>query len=102
MTKKAASTARKATRSSPGKGQIKGALKKVASSGQRVHVISHKNGWAIKREGTNRATKIVHRKKAAVSTAKSIAHKKPATDIVIHKKDGTIEKWVKGTRRSSK
>lgn len=60
----------------------------------RVHVISRTSGWAIKREGSNRATKIYDRKDTAVRGATEIA-KQSGSDVVIHKRDGSIQEWKK-------
>lgn len=64
-----------------------------SSSSKRVHVISRRSGWAVKKEGTFRATKVYLRKDSAVKGAKRAALK--GSDIVVHKRDGSIQKWVR-------
>lgn len=59
----------------------------------RLHVISRSSGWAVKKEGTSRAGKVYSNKDAAVKGAKSAATK--GHDIIVHKKDGSIQKWEK-------
>ncbi len=56
----------------------------------RVHIISTGAGWAIKTGGTSKASKIYSRKNSAVSGARRRSGKH---DVVIHKRDGSIEKW---------
>jgi hypothetical protein len=66
--------------------------KKSASSNSRIHVISRKGGWAVKKEGNTKASKIYSTKNAAVKGASKVSK---GRDVVIHKKDGSIEKWKK-------
>jgi hypothetical protein len=70
------------------------AKKATSSKGKKVHVISRNGGWAVKREGTARASKIYRTKAAAVSGAQKSSK---GRDVVIHKKDGSIEKWQKSS-----
>ncbi|NQS98887.1 MAG: DUF2188 domain-containing protein [candidate division Zixibacteria bacterium] len=65
----------------------------VRTPAKRVHVISRKNGWAVKLEGASRASRVYNKKESAVEGAKKMAPK--GHDIVVHKKDGTIQKWEK-------
>ena len=79
--------------------RIKGYMREVASQGKRVHVISHDRGWAVKREGAKRADRIFDKKTDAITRAKS---SRTATDVVIHKADGTIDRWEKPVRKVRK
>ncbi|MDB5227713.1 MAG: hypothetical protein JWN78_1906 [Bacteroidota bacterium] len=57
----------------------------------KTHIIKREIGWAIKREGTNRASKIYETKEKAIKHAsKDIID---GGDLIIHKKDGTIQEW---------
>jgi uncharacterized protein YdaT len=78
--------------------KIKAQMREVASQGRRVHVISHDKGWAVKREGAKRADRIFDNKIDAITRAKS---SRTATDVVIHRADGTIERWEKPLRIQS-
>ncbi|MAF76047.1 MAG: hypothetical protein CMF17_09380 [Idiomarinaceae bacterium] len=71
----------------------------VASQGKRVHVISHDRGWAVLREGAKRADRIFAKKTDAITRAKS---SRTATEVVIHKADGTIDRWEKPLRKANK
>jgi hypothetical protein len=58
-----------------------------------VHVISRKDGWAVKREGNTRASRVFDRKEAAVEGPKKLS--KGISDVIVHKKDGSIQRWEK-------
>lgn len=55
------------------------------------HVVpAPRGGWNIVKGGSLRASKHFQRKQDAIARAKEIS-KRQGTDLVIHKKDGTIE-----------
>lgn len=81
-----------------GRDAIRKAMGSVVSPVKRVHVISHKAGWAVKSEGTSKAYKVYGRKESAIRGAKTLATKGSGRDVVIHKEDGTIQEWVKVQR----
>ncbi len=57
-----------------------------------VHVISNpRGGWSVKKEGADRASKITPTQKEAITVARTIS-KSEKTELVIHKKDGTIQR----------
>lgn len=66
--------------------------KAASTNSGRVHVVPSKDGWAVKKEGAKRATVVKSTKDGAVKAANSI---KSAERVVIHKKDGTIQKNTK-------
>lgn len=68
------------------------AKKATSSKGKKIHVISRNGGWAVKREGASRASKIYGTQAAAVSGAKKSSK---GHDVIVHKKDGSIGKWHK-------
>lgn len=53
----------------------------------RVHIIPSQSVWLVKKEGSKRSSAIRPTIEAAVKTAKSM---KFSSNIIIHKKDGTI------------
>lgn len=57
------------------------------------HVNSHKKGWAVRKHGSVRASKIFLLKKEALSYAKTIAER-----IYLHKRDGSIEETFQAVR----
>jgi len=59
---------------------------------EKIHVVPHERGdWAVKREGADRASSIHNQKEDAVERAKELAKDAPLGQIIIHKKDGTIQ-----------
>jgi len=64
---------------------------------KRVHIISRKDGWAIKKEGKTRASKIYDNKNSAVSSARRLREK--GHDVIVHKKDGSIQMWEKSEKQ---
>jgi hypothetical protein len=86
-----------AARSSRSKSGGKSENKKLpvkAGSGKRIHVIPQNDKWAVKSEGSSKAASVLPKKDAAISRAKQIA-KRSSKDVVVHRKDGTIERWHK-------
>ena len=65
-------------------------------SSSRVHIISRDDGWAIKKEGNTKATKIFENKDSAIKGAKKLIEQ--GHDVIVHKKDGSIQKWEKGKK----
>jgi Uncharacterized protein conserved in bacteria (DUF2188) len=59
----------------------------------RVHVIKRGNGWALKRQGATKATKVFETKAAAVEAAQKMLAS--GFDLIIHKIDGSVEQWKK-------
>ena len=56
----------------------------------RIHVVPHEEGWAVKKDNAERASKITETKKAAEDAARKQA-KEEKTELVIHGKDGKIQ-----------
>lgn len=55
-----------------------------------IHVVPHKDGWATKKEGASRAGAVTDTKAEALERARGQA-KRENVEVVIHKKDGTIQ-----------
>ncbi len=58
----------------------------------RTHIIKRGDGWAVKKQGASKASKVYSTQDAAIKSAKSM---KSASEIVIHRKDGSIRNWIK-------
>ena len=58
----------------------------------RVHIIYRGDGWAVKKEGAARAYKILGTQAEAIRFAKRNYAKD--TEIIVHRKDGSIHKWL--------
>lgn len=54
------------------------------------HVVSHEDGWAVKAEDAKQPSDVFDKKEDAVDRAEEIAKNKQ-TQVVIHKKDGSIQ-----------
>lgn len=54
-----------------------------------IHVIPNKDGWAIKKEGAQRAGAVADTKKVAIEIAREQA-KRANVEVVVHRKDGRI------------
>lgn len=54
-----------------------------------VRVTPHKNGWAVTREGSKRATSVHPTQKAAADAGRAAA-RKDKTEFVLHGRDGQI------------
>lgn len=67
-------------------------MAKSSTNNKKIHVISRNGEWAVKSEGASRASKVYKTKDAAVSGA---TESSKGRDIVIHKRDGSIDKWKK-------
>ncbi len=65
-------------------------------TGKRVHIIKRDNGWAVKKQGGSKASKIYKDKKVAKKRANSL--RKKGYDLIIHKRDGSIEEWKKASK----
>lgn len=53
------------------------------------HVVRHKDGWAVRGAGSQRATSVHPTQQAAIGTARKIARKQ-GTELFIHGRDGRI------------
>ena len=63
---------------------------------RRINVISRKDRWAVKKQGASRASKIYQKKQTAIKNAKKL--RKTGHDVIVHKKDGSIQKWEKSKK----
>ena len=53
------------------------------------HVVPHPKGWAVKKAGSDKASKITSTQEQAIKVAKSIA-KNQKSEVVIHRPNGQI------------
>lgn len=63
---------------------------------KRVHIISRDDKWAVKLEGTSRASKIYPNKTTAVNSTNTLL--KNGHDIVVHRRDGSVQQWKKSIK----
>ncbi|HNW49433.1 MAG TPA: DUF2188 domain-containing protein [Prolixibacteraceae bacterium] len=64
----------------------------------RVHIIKRESGWAVKKEGNLKASKIFDNKEDAKQHSQ--VYKLKGHDIIIHKKDGSIERWERADKKA--
>ena len=57
------------------------------------HIVPHKNGWAVKAEGANRASSIHRTQSEAIERGREIAQNQGA-ELLIHGRDGRIRERV--------
>lgn len=55
-----------------------------------VHVVPHKDGWAVKKEGNDRASSVHERKSDALEQGRKQA-REDKVELIPHRKDGTIQ-----------
>ena len=53
------------------------------------HVVPAKGGWAVKRAGSPKATKVFNTQEEAIEKGREIA-KNQRTELLIHRRDGRI------------
>jgi hypothetical protein len=58
-------------------------------SRKNVHVVPHDDGWAVKKEGNDRASSVHPTQKEAMDAGRNIA-KTERSELVIHGRDGKI------------
>jgi len=59
----------------------------------RIHIVPHENGWAVKREGKSSVESTHATQKEAIDAGRDLALKDDA-DLVLHRTDGTFRKVV--------
>jgi uncharacterized protein YdaT len=57
--------------------------------GKNQHVVKHKDGWAVKGAGNEKATKVTLPQKEAVEIAEEIATNQQS-EVIVHGRDGRI------------
>lgn len=63
--------------------------KNTKMKGKNQHVVPHPDGWAVKGEKNQKATKITGTQKEAIEIARAIA-KNQQSELVIHRPNGQI------------
>ena len=54
-----------------------------------IHVVPHPDGWAVRKEESDRASRVVDTQKEAIEIAREQA-KREQVEVVTHRRDGTI------------
>jgi len=61
------------------------------SKRSRIHIVPQGDDWAIRREGASKASKVLDNKQDAIDKGRDTAKKQQPSQLIIHKKDGTIQ-----------
>jgi len=56
---------------------------------QRIHIVPHDQGWALKREGESKIESVHSTQQAAIDAGRDLA-RHDESDIVVHRQDGTF------------
>ena len=73
--------------------EIKRGIMAKEKTALRLHIIKRGERWAVKSEGASKASKIYATKEQAASSAR-----KSGKIVIVHKKDGTIQKWIPASK----
>ena len=65
----------------------------LLAGGRRLHIISRGTKWALTREDTDRALRVLATKAGTLRYA--LPYLATGYDIVVHHRDGTVEEWLK-------
>jgi hypothetical protein len=57
---------------------------------RNVWVSPHRDGWAVRREGSDKASRVTARKEDAVNIGRGMAQR-DGTELIVQRKDGTIQ-----------
>lgn len=60
------------------------------SKKKNIWITPHKDGWAVKREGSDRSSKVTTTKKEAEKFGRDLG-KKDGVEVITQRKDGTIQ-----------
>lgn len=63
------------------------------------HVLPRNDGWAVKKEGASRASRVAQNKQKALAYARNVAADK--ANVFVHRTDGTVQEVVaaRGSKR---
>ena len=56
---------------------------------KNVHIVKHDEGWAVKKEGNQRATSVHETQRQAINAGRGVAQSE-CSELVIHGRDGRI------------
>lgn len=64
-----------------------------SNGSKRAHIIKRDSGWAVKKEGNAKATRVFKTQDDAVKNAQKL--RSSGHDVIVHKRDGSIKNWQK-------
>lgn len=63
---------------------------------ERTHIVKRESGWAVKKEGNEKASRIYKTKEEAIKGSEKLRDQ--GSDVIIHKEDGSIQDWKKSRK----
>jgi hypothetical protein len=63
--------------------------REVCMSEQKQHVVPSNGGWAVRRSGASRASRVFETRREAVTYARGLARKEGSV-LYVHDRDGTV------------
>jgi len=66
---------------------------------QRIHIVPHEQGWALKREGESKIESVHSTQQAAIDAGRDLA-RHDESDIVVHRQDGTFRSVLSYTNEA--
>lgn len=64
--------------------------RKTSNTDKHVHLVPHDKGWAVKRTGNDRPSKVFEKKPDAMEQAIRVA-RRDNTVLVVHRQDGSVQ-----------
>src|SRR5262245_7592515 len=61
----------------------------TSMASERLHIVPHEQGWALKREGANKIESTHPTQKEAIDAGRTCAQQEEV-DLVVHRQDGTF------------
>ena len=65
----------------------------------RIHIIKRGKGWAVFKEGGQKASRIYGSKEEAKEHTRLFRNR--GYDVIVHRSDGSIEKWEKANKHTN-
>ena len=64
----------------------------VPSDKADYHVISRTGGWVVRAAGAERGSRVMKTQAEAIEFARDLARRRSANEVIVHKKDGSVER----------
>lgn len=63
---------------------------------KRAHIVKRDSGWAVRKEGNKKASKVYRTKEEAIKSTEKL--RKEGSEVIVHKEDGSIQDWKKSQK----
>lgn len=61
-----------------------------------AHVVKRESGWAVRKEGNTKASKVYRTKEEAIRSTEKL--RKEGSEVIVHNGDGSIQDWKKSKK----